>query len=298
MKTLHDALPIILLGIGCILLIIIVHLFTVWQKNKKDIKEKTALRKISETFEHPSDLPPMSELAKQIYEKNILKSCLLIPQKNVKPTSNKSSCMGTVIVGSPDEKWPLYNEKPMIGICQINLKEAPYVPQDLSDIAFVALFMARNEKDEYIDIPTEDEKKEKWIIRAYKSLDELVPYKDAPPQPVYLRVCAVKYEVIDDHPGHYEDIYQISNEKNLSFDWERMLTDELEKLEGNLGNKIYGTKIGGYAAPIQDPILRPIAFQIGSEKDVNLNWVDNGCVYIWRNDSESLTDWEIYIDFY
>ena len=80
------------------------------------------------------------------------------------------SWIGKVMVAEEGETWPLSNGTPMIPLCQLNLTDLPFKPFNLEDIEFITVFIDGE------DFPCNYEPNgEKWCLRAYKSVDKLVP---------------------------------------------------------------------------------------------------------------------------
>lgn len=247
----------------------------------------------------PADLPPLEEFARTAYQDSALTATLFIPDLSYNPSSPLASWIGNVIVGLPGEKWPEANGLPMIGVCQLNLSEAPYVPDSLKEFSLITFFVSRDPKDQEYEPPFEPGK---WELRAYTPDQTLVPYDNPPPpykrwKPLPMRPREMQnyfsnlgYMVYTKHPG-------------LSHHWtnkideyvEDVLRPEMEEKQSLPSEPEYGTKLGGWPAPIQDDIDIPLAFQIGSEKDANMNWVDAGCIYVWRTEDGQ---WEVDCQFY
>jgi len=249
----------------------------------------------------PSDLPPPEEFAREIMENSSLECSIVNPDPELEDLDLCTTVIGRVGWGIAGEEWPTYDEKPMVGVCQFNLKEAPFVPDCLSDLAFVSVYMAR---DEYwpmyaVDAPTDPEKDiDKWEVRAYRATEELVPLPDVPPEPDKWTPARASFEVTNDYPGKYDVLYQIAEQRGLPEQWVYQIEEVIYELAERDDDIQWRTKLGGYPAPIQDPIVRPLAIQIGSDYGIGMEWVDSGCVYIWRNDTDSLDDWDLEVAFY
>jgi hypothetical protein len=195
-----------------------------------------------------------------------------------RPTRNPlATHFGFAPVALPEESWPCVGERPLYFMCQLNLTEAPFVPELLRDIALLTVF---------VDIQARKLGRangEGWLVRAYSRLDGLRPLV-IPAGATVPRGFEVRYELVQDHPV-YED-------------------PELTILPGFNHNgvhleNIHRTKIGGYASSIQSEqwwwhtytpeeilpghsSLPRYCFQIASEDKVGLYWGDNGIVYFAR----------------
>ena len=55
----------------------------------------------------------------------------------------EASVYGCATLALPGETWPTYDDEPMLPILQLNLREAPYVPDALGDVELLALFFDR-----------------------------------------------------------------------------------------------------------------------------------------------------------
>jgi len=174
-------------------------------------------------------------------------------------------------VALPDEEWPSSNSgEPLWFVCQLNLTDAPAVPELLKDIALITFFVGDNPGDVGL------ENGEGWLLRAYHSTDGLVPM-DVPEGGICGEIgLACSWEEREDYPTA-DDPDQIVPE---GFD---PLDDEMEMIEA--------TKIGGWAALIQSepwwecrehPATPKYCMQIGSEDKVDLMWGDCGTLYIGR----------------
>jgi len=195
-----------------------------------------------------------------------------------RPTRNPlASHFGLAPVALPEETWPCVGECPLFFICQLNVTEAPTVPELLRDIALITVF---------VDMKARHLGKENgagWLVRAYGGLENLRPLA-LPNAATVPRGFEVRYELAEDHPV-YDD-------------------PELKILPGfsrkgvHLKN-IHRTKIGGYASNIQSeqwwwytdtpeemppghPSRPRYCFQIASEDKVGLYWGDNGILYFAR----------------
>lgn len=139
--------------------------------------------------------------------------------------STSASWFGKVLLGKPDEKWPESNGSPMIPICQINLTEISELPEQLSDLQLITLFIDSEE------LPDDSPNGEGWLIRTYDNLSELVhlenPEYSSPIKPYQMKTL----EPQDDYP-FLED---------LPVD----LPEEFEEDYHTLFPNVEGVKLGG-----------------------------------------------------
>ena len=92
----------------------------------------------------------------------------------------RASVFGGVRVFASNDRWPTRDGKPLLGIFQINLQDAKFVPDALRDLAMIQLFIA---DDSYPTgqtlctiAPSLDAVA---VVRTYRTLEKLVPI-DAP----------------------------------------------------------------------------------------------------------------------
>jgi uncharacterized protein YwqG len=198
-----------------------------------------------------------------------------------RPTRNPlATHFGLAPVALPKETWPCVGEHPLFFICQLNLTEAPFVPELARDIALLTVFI------EMRDRRLGRENGDGWLVRAYSRLDGLrslvIPAGATVP-----RGFEVRYELAEDHP-----VYD---------DPERKVPVGFDPSGVHLPN-VQRTKIGGYASNIQSeqwwwytytpeemlpghPSQPRYCFQIASEDKVGLYWGDNGILYFARGTS-------------
>jgi hypothetical protein len=208
-----------------------------------------------------------------------------------RPTGNPlASNFGLTPMALPDEKWPTFQgphseSKSLFYICQINLTEAPYVPELLSDIKLITLFVHPDFVDKH------------FCIRAYKSLDKLVPLP-VPQGATFEKGFEARYELAEDQP-HYDDPDLILP-KNLANP-----SQEYDQTIEQFKNQ-YCSKIGGYASSIQSapfsdihPAKPKFCLQIDSEAKIGLMWGDSGSFYIARGTAPGFEDqWFAECQFY
>jgi uncharacterized protein YwqG len=158
----------------------------------------------------------------------------------------------------------------MLFVCQLNLKAAPALPSLLKDFALLTFFV-----DPDLD-GLERENGANWQLRAYHSLDNLVPLESPAGAPTLKRGFECRWEEGVDRDGDSDD---------LAF-----------------------TKIGGYPTTIQSepwweyadhPAQPEYCLQINSEEKVGLFWGDAGMVYLARGTADDCTgrwflDWQCY----
>lgn len=211
-----------------------------------------------------------------------------------------SSRFGGAPLGRPDEGWPTYNELDpktaqrdrcfgrkgttktlnLFFIGQINIKELPFVPEHLKDLALISIFVDPDFADS-----------ERCVIRAHENLDGLVPLQ-VPDALVLHKPCAMAFEKSTDMPID-EDVYPVEM--------------SLEEVEANQEAHVWASKIGGYASPIQDypfdfgpshPAKPQFCLQLFEIKSLGVGWVDAGAFFLGRGTAPGHThEWFCDIQF-
>ncbi len=205
-----------------------------------------------------------------------------------RPTGDPfASNFGMQPMGSANEEWPAVNGRPMLFVCQLNLSTAPAVPTSLTDIKLLTFFI----EPDFNDLSQENN--ENWCLRAYKTLDGLIPVRKPSSAPASKRGFECRWEECEDHPNYDDpDLVEVDG-----FDSSDV---ELENLAR--------TKIGGYASSIQsepwwaleeDGAAPAYCLQIASEEKVGMVWGDAGILYIARGttpgrEAEWFLDWQCY----
>ena len=141
-----------------------------------------------------------------------------------------ASHFGLRTLGAEGEDWPTMDGKPLLFVCQLNLKAAPAVPALLQDIALITFFVdpkfGNLTKENGVD----------WCLRGYPSLSGLVAMTPPADAAKLKRGFECRWEALDDHPN-YDDP-------------ERVVPDGFDDSEVELEN-LTRTKVGGYASSIQ-----------------------------------------------
>jgi hypothetical protein len=205
-----------------------------------------------------------------------------------RPTGDPlASNFGLRPLGLPSEKWPEHNDKPLLFVCQMNLTAAPAVPALLADVQLITFFVKPKRGG------LKKENGDDWLLRAYPSLEGLVPLVAPANAPALKRGFECLWEECDDHPN-YDDP-------------DLVVPDGLEYPDAGLDNAAR-TKIGGYASTIQSepwwgykdhPSNPAYCFQINSEEKAGLFWGDGGTVYVARGtaagcENEWFLDWQCF----
>lgn len=190
-------------------------------------------------------------------------------------------------VGLANETWPELNSVPLAFICQINLTDAPAVPELLNDIALLTFFIVPEDSE------LGRENGDGWVLRAYKSLDGLVPLIASPNIPKIGKAFECAWEKVEDHPN--DD------------DAERVEIPGARTPRKGFDN-VARSKIGGCASTIQSepwwdydshPAAPRFCLQINSEEKAQLVWGDNGTLYLARGTANGTSeqwflDWQSF----
>jgi len=93
------------------------------------------------------------------------------------PEDPLCSWFGNVLVCKEGEEWPSWKHPVSLKtvfltpLAQFNLTEAPYVPEKLKRFKMITVFIDAEE------LPFDRLHGEGWAVRAYESLEDLVPLK-------------------------------------------------------------------------------------------------------------------------
>jgi hypothetical protein len=168
-------------------------------------------------------------------------------------------------VGLPGEGWPESAGKPMMFICQLNLSQAPAIPDRLADIKLITFFV------EPETAALQEENGGNWRLRAYRSLDGLAPIA-APPDAPKIR-------------------------KGFECRWEESTDAKAARTKvGGSGSYIQSEPWWDYR---KHPSAPAYGLQINSEEKVGLSWGDGGTLYIARGTAAGCEDqWFLDIQFF
>ncbi|KZL09814.1 hypothetical protein PsAD26_03342 [Pseudovibrio sp. Ad26] len=208
-----------------------------------------------------------------------------------------ASCFGEVRLMHPDEDWPIYREKPLWPLCQLNLSAAPYRPSNLEDIALITVFISESYMDMASNVVdcTDVSPYAGWFLRAYKETGDLVPVTP-PTHKSLLRPFEARWDsrVYEDYPTH----------DTLPIDFDELgLGDYYE--QSGVGT-LDATKLGGWPSCIQsepwwyfdeEDQKFEYALQIGSEDKAGWMWGDTGSGFIARSKTNP-NYWALDFQFY
>jgi uncharacterized protein YwqG len=195
-----------------------------------------------------------------------------------------ASNFGLKPLGLPGESWPVWAGKPLLFVCQLNLTTAPAVPALLEVIKLITFFVNPDHAG------LSEENGNDWCLRAYKSLDGLVPTSAPGDAPKVRKGFECLWEEHEDHPNHDDP--------------ELAVPAGSRRPRAHLEN-LARTKVGGYASTIQSepwwghrphPSAPRYCLQINSEEKVGLAWGDGGTLYLARGTASGCED-QWYLDW-
>jgi hypothetical protein len=213
------------------------------------------------------------------------------------PQDPLASWLGRVRVALPGEDWPTSGDAPMLALAQLNLRELPCPPpQALADLALLTVFLGPWQ------LPVDQPNGVNWALRAYPSLDGLVPLAEPPPartgdlklrnsQDLTLRPFPIRWQRHLDYPCR-DDI-----PPGLLDAWDAWAEDRDPALTFD------GTKIGGWPFCIQCEVhwqtggrlVKDCQYvlQLGSEHKAGLSWGHAGLGYIARQPGRGSDGWHL-----
>jgi Domain of unknown function (DUF1963) len=227
-----------------------------------------------------------------------------------RPTQEPTaSHFGLQPLGLPSEDFPLDGQGvPLEFICQLNLTQAPFVPDILADVQLITFFV--DAAGRFIEQACPPDS---WCIRAYTSVEGLVPLKSPTRNEASIHGLSRKHG--------------LSSKRGAEARWSEAIDHPVYD-DPDLGiptgfkavhlQNLRRSKIGGYPSNIQHAVMwtemmmnqdgvlfNPLegqvgfAFQIDSEAKVGLNWVDSGTVYVGRGLTDEIRDqWFVSCQFY
>jgi len=243
------------------------------------------------------------------------RKCAVFSPGGFRPTGQPlATRFGGIPVGRPGEEWPTFREriwkKPSImkkpdmtfsaprpagAVCQINLDEAPFVPEALEGFKLITLFCGFNKPDRFGfgggPMPFADN----VTVRTYTSLDELVPL--TPPDNAdlnWIKEMECRWGVKEDHPDYDDPDLWLPPGRDLADDDDGYLFEIENQRESKLGGYHSSTQHGGDWGDTGKFVL-----QIASENKVGLNWIDGGVLGLGLEQSEDgVAEWRVDIQFH
>lgn len=232
------------------------------------------------------------------WRKLVEKPCSSLEVGGFRPSGElTASCFGEIRACLSGEKWPEHDDKPLWPVCQLNLMNAPYVPECLGDIAMLQVFASPEygSSDFTIINSQENPPKSSFFIRFYKTLDGLEK-ASIPEHNSTFKAFEARWnnDVQLDYPTH----------DTMPIDFDALGIGDYYDQE-NI-EQIHATKLGGWPSCIQSEPWWDYrkegqgfqyALQIDSEPKAHCTWGDSGAVFIARH-STTKHLWAIDIQYY
>ena len=218
------------------------------------------------------------------YKKLNLRKASILNAGGSRPTGDPfASHMGLRPLALPGEAWPSFEGEPLMLVCQMNLTNAPSVPELLKDVKLIT-FYANPETEEW-----PEEGGTEWVVRTYNSLDGLAPMTP----PAVRKGFECSWRDCEDYPS--------------IDDPDRVVPDDFDDSELEV-ESVHRTKIGGWASNIQSEpwweysehaAAPKYCFQVASEEKAGLVWGDGGTLYLGRGtapgcENQWFLDWQCY----
>lgn len=251
---------------------------------------------------------PFSDSEIEAYRRNNARQCSVFSPGGFRPMGNPAATrFGGVPLGRAGETWPQHQRQYFEGhtqksgewlhssaLCQINLEEAPSVPEALKGIALITIFCATHAPDRHGSGGGPQPYAECVTVRAYESLDGLVPL--TPPDEVrldWIRSMECRWEEATDWPLWSDACCWYPDGKDMDDD-----TDDQLLVFGNR----YVSKLGGYHSYSQEPRFderERFVLQIADEPKIGLGWIDGGTLALGVSlKDDGRLNWHADIQFY
>ncbi|MEO1143687.1 MAG: DUF1963 domain-containing protein [Pseudomonadota bacterium] len=222
------------------------------------------------------------EITKENWRDYLIRMASPIEVGGFRPTQSPiASVFGDVRVALKGEKWPSFEDLLLWPLCQFNLTDAPLLPEELSDIKFISIFVHPDIIPKAHDIidTSDTETPKPMVIRVYKDLSDLVEI-ERPSMEVPLKPFEVKWlEPVPDYPNH----------DCLPFNFDLLQIGDYYD-QTDIEN-VQATKFGGYPGTVQsepwwdyksNEYDFEFVLQIESEPKSNWGWGD-GAAFLARS---------------
>lgn len=224
-----------------------------------------------------------------ILDAHLRKTSIAEPRGGRPPENMKASWFGNVLLCKEGESWPQWKHPVSLKttyltpLAQFNLTEAPYLPEKLRRFKMLAVFIDAEE------LPYERPHGEGWVVRAYESLEELVPLT-RPDVEFDIEPFPIQWTLSEKDAPSWEDAWKITDLSDFNCVADSEYHDRYTSIEN--------TKLGGYPALIQGELqfgIHDFIFQIGTEDKAGWYWGDSGIGYFGLDDKGKwLFEWTCY----
>jgi hypothetical protein len=210
------------------------------------------------------------------------------------PSTPKSSWIGSVLLGAPEEPWPASKGRPMWPACQILVEELPAAPPaPLEGVALLTLFI------DLVDLPVDQPPGQGWDVRTYMTTDGLVPLIEPeretserrPQEDIQVRPLPILWRPRVELPSHDDTPHHLADAR-----------DEIEDERLDLS----GLKVGGWPQTVQSEVswylgevmaVRDAEFvlQVDSDEKSHLWIADSGTAYLgWSPTRSWVFSWQCF----
>jgi Domain of unknown function (DUF1963) len=192
------------------------------------------------------------------------------------PDDPRTSWAANVTVARAEEGWPLSEGDPMLALLQVVVEELPVVPDPLRDIAALTLFVGP------FALPVDEPNGVNWCLRAYATLDELVPLD--PPRPARAgdpKLARGELTTYKPFPVRWRDVIDWPSDDSVPLEYQDVWDDAQQDETVTAANRD-GLKVGGWPSTVQSDVD-------WSEGDERLDAVD----FILQVDSDEKTGFQV-----
>ncbi len=166
-------------------------------------KVRRFLRRGDQAGSAAEEETPPAHLSEEALRDAIKRTCQPLSVGGFLPLNDPlASVFGAARVQSPDENWPQGKSGPLTPICQLNLTQAHVVPQNLSDLAMIQIFVDLEALQSHHELTWDEDEPAKtaqFVVRSYRALDGLIPVN---PQATLANPFEARWDVpVPDYAG-------------------------------------------------------------------------------------------------
>ena len=231
------------------------------------------------------------------WRKEIARRATRLEVGGFRPTGlPQASSFGRVSLRLPEEEWPMWQGRPLLHLCQLNLEDAPYRPDILKDVGLITIFIEEGsyEEDGFSVRNRKDDSEGTWCLRTYERIEGLVT-ATSPVDVVSIRPFEARWRDMEtDYPTH----------DTMPIELPPTISETYYDIEGI--KTLDGTKLGGWPSCIQSEPWWDyheegeefeFALQVDSEEKSHWSWGDGGAAYFARSKVDPnrwAFDWQCY----